>query len=47
VTETLRYWTDHRGEPDLADLLDQMIVRLAPLLRPVTDDDPGERGAEG
>jgi AcrR family transcriptional regulator len=38
VTETLRYWTDHHGEPDLADLLDEMIVRLAPLLRPVAGD---------
>jgi AcrR family transcriptional regulator len=47
VTETLRYWTDHRGEPDLADLLDQMIVRLAPLLRPVTDDDPAGAGSAG
>jgi AcrR family transcriptional regulator len=47
VTETLRYWTDHRGEPDLADLLDQMIVRLAPLLRPVADDDPAGAGSAG
>lgn len=37
VTETLRYWTDHHGEPDLGDLLDEMIVRLAPLLRPAGD----------
>jgi len=33
VTETLRYWTDRGGEPDLAALFDELIVRLAPLLR--------------
>ncbi|BCJ26228.1 TetR/AcrR family transcriptional regulator [Actinocatenispora sera] len=47
VTETLRYWTDHHGEPDLAELLDQMIVRLAPLLRPVADDDRADAPETG
>ena len=34
VTETLRYWTDRRGEVELGDLLDEMITRFGPLLRP-------------
>ncbi|GAA4212796.1 TetR/AcrR family transcriptional regulator [Actinocatenispora rupis] len=37
VTETLRYWTDHDGEPELGDLLDEMITRLSPLLSPANE----------